>query len=126
MSIKVRTALTSIFSSLEIPTHRARANRCYSQLREINSVALIGKSLAAEQLEWLTDEIADKTKEMYPDRYTDLSTPVLRQHLDELRKEKEQVLLLLALLEGLEIETSIRLPVKSAEVSSYENELEGM
>ncbi len=130
MSSEIKTAITALFSCVDIPTDRIRANKLYSQLRQINASAKTGKSLALEQLEWLTDTINDKTKEMYPDRYTDLSTPLLREELTKLEMEKRQVTALLYLVESLAHETEVRIPfnnvTKPTKRAYFEAQVEGV
>ncbi|MFW8589876.1 hypothetical protein ACOI22_03640 [Glaciecola sp. 2405UD65-10] len=127
---KIFKAVNALLAPLEIPTKRARANNCYLHVRTINTVSTKTKSLFLEQLEWLIDEITDKRKEMYPDRYQDLSTPVLREQLSQLEKEKETVLSGLSLMEALEHETGSRLPSNDkpypVEALNSDDELEGM
>lgn len=130
MTCEIKTAITGLFSCVDIPNDRIRANKFYSQLKQINASAKTGKSLALEQLEWLSDAITEKSKEMYPDRYTDLSTPLLREELSKLEAEKRQVSALLSLVDILAHETEKRLPLKTVATpiahTCYETELEGM
>lgn len=125
--IKIRNAVTTVFKGLDIPADRTRASKCFSYLREINQAAFIGKSLASDQLDWLTDAIKDKTQAMYPDRYTDLSNPALVAELRQLEKQKGEVAVFAGLVEQLAIETEVRLPKSAPQMSSVQpNEYDGM
>lgn len=128
--MNINQSVLTILEGLIIPLDRVRANNCYIHLRRISEVCNVAKSLPAEQLEWLSDAIKDKRKEMYPDRYTDHSTPLLRDELVKLELEKKQVSEHLALLEELEKQVNLLLPKKAktslASDLFFENDLEGM
>lgn len=114
--------ISNAFNCLEIPDHRARANNCFVGLLAVNDTFKYGKSLAAEQLEWLTDEIEDKKQAMYPDRYTDLSTPFLLEELARLGREKEVATAFLRMCEQIEKDTAAKLPASALQEHDYHSD----
>ncbi|MDT0626887.1 hypothetical protein [Alteromonas sp. W364] len=128
--MRIRQAIRAIFETVEIPTDRVAASRCYTFLNDISKVSKVGKSIASEQLEWLKDEIEQKAKAMQPDRYTDLSTPLMRDELNKLKHERKQAQALFDLVDELEVLASKKLPKKANALPStstfYENDYEGM
>lgn len=114
--------LSDAFNGLQIPEHRARANNCFIGLLAVNNTFNYGKSLVAEQLEWLTDEIEDKRKAIYPDRYTDLSTPFLLEELARLNREKDIATAFLRMCEQVEKDTAAKLPASALQEHDYQSD----